>query len=89
MWRIFPAKKLLGCLKKFDFPAKKLIKKIRVLKIRMRQFFFFKVLINFIFIPLLYFYCLLLVNKPEIKCLSFAQQVTFSKAFICFQILSN
>ena len=96
----------MGCLKKFDFPAKKLIKKIRVLKLRMLQFFFifnlhlikcgeffppknlekirrpkyacanfffFKVLINFIFIPLLYFYCLLLVNKPEIKCLSFAQ----------------
>ena len=30
----------MGCLKKFDFPAKKLIKKIRVLKLRMLQFFF-------------------------------------------------
>ena len=97
----------MGCLKKFDFPAKKLIKKkygclnyacsnfffifnlhlikcgeffppknlekIRRPKYACANFFFFKVLINFIFIPLLYFYCLLLVNKPEIKCLSFAQ----------------
>ena len=31
------------------------------------KFFFFKVVINFIFIPLLYFYYQLWVNKPEIK----------------------
>ena len=41
--------------------------KIRRPKYACANFFFFKVVINFIFIPLLYFYCLLWVNKPEIK----------------------
>ena len=63
----------MGCLKKLTFPPKNL-EKIRVLKLRMRQFLFFFQSSNKLYLYSFVVFLLSAVSKQaRIKCLSFAQ----------------